>query len=783
MSATDCDLVRLPSGKWQCQRPGCKRRPSPVKAARHCNSPEAVAALNVLLGAKPREHIERETAFFVNHGTATRTADQIAATLDKCFGGCPHLENNVCMAWASASRSNCDARRAAWIEHLIHNDCHLWELPRPPLSAAPHLVASVKSFQKSLGGGMLSLLRVLERARERGYRVTLLYQDRCDGLPDGIEAARVRLPDVADAVVRLRPSVLLETTSYDLVSTISGTPSVVYVQFWRALVKCDPDTLRRVAEPDLPESCLNRAGIETLRRATALVANSDFTASVVERITGRPCDAVVTPTLGDVRVTGGKPVRERRFVTLPSAQILKGTARFFQLARDNPGVEFLLLAGDRYTSPGVGKEAGSIPNVTIRSEWIEDMRDVYAETRALFLGTETCETFSRVCAEARVNGIPLLVLAAGNLPNMITGGGGVAVPRGASDREWNDALARVLAMTPEPTDRFNRDERDKMIDVLDNVRLLTEVAMPTPTAPGIREIVLQSQRVLGTTAVPWNTPVESLREARLVVVPWQYRPELAAAGVPMLVWWCSHFAQMDSRREEYAQLASLVAAARENPRLGVAFTSKADAAVWACRLGDRAVWLPACLDVDVEPFQTTNDDVFIPGPYGPRKNVGTALAACAVLGAEAHVTGKIRGEKELLAIAEALGVRLVIHDCPTVEDVRRAAGSCRAALALSLAETYAYGAAECVLAGTPTVSWAGVPALRPSNGQPAEWLVTDPTDVTEVAERLRAVLGDPDRWHATQLDSLKAVAERNRKAARRALLSAPRWLYERRTTP
>ena len=118
----DCNLTQLDNGKWWCPAPGCddeQERLLPGNYRRNCRSLEA--------GFSPREHIEREIAFFVKDGTATRTTEQIAATLDKCFGGCRYLDGN-CTAWINAARSNCDRRRVAWIEHLIHHDCELWTL-------------------------------------------------------------------------------------------------------------------------------------------------------------------------------------------------------------------------------------------------------------------------------------------------------------------------------------------------------------------------------------------------------------------------------------------------------------------------------------------------------------------------------------------------------------------------------------------------------------------------------------------------------------------------------
>ena len=128
-----CILRRIEIGWWCSVCDPKQERILPVDAARKCQKgmppyreQGKSIATDKYKSLSSREHIEYETTFFVNQGTAKRTAEQIANTLDKCFGGCRYLEGN-CTAWVNASSSNCDKRRAAWIEHIIHNECELWK--------------------------------------------------------------------------------------------------------------------------------------------------------------------------------------------------------------------------------------------------------------------------------------------------------------------------------------------------------------------------------------------------------------------------------------------------------------------------------------------------------------------------------------------------------------------------------------------------------------------------------------------------------------------------------
>jgi len=319
----------------------------------------------------------------------------------------------------------------------------------------------------------------------------------------------------------------------------------------------------------------------------------------------------------------------------------------------------------------------------VRRGWTADMREVYAHTRLVFVGTQTCETFCRVAAEARACGIPLLVSDAGNLVNMAAGGHGIVIGRHAPIEDWQAGLEAALQLRPEPDAGECRDDSHIWLRECHAARNLREALFIQPNAPGVAMACYQARRVLGITLADWPATPEAMSSAAISVIGGHFPREFAEkCGRPLAFWWCSHCAQMDTSRHEVTDLLAAARHVSERSDRWMLFTYRDDAEAWASRLGDRSRWLPCPLRVEPLPPVPKREGrhVFIPGPYGARKNPYTAIAACALAGAEAHVTKRADAAESLAGLAAALGVRLHVHDCPDAAAVHALAGSCQAAL-------------------------------------------------------------------------------------------------------
>ena len=668
---------------------------------------------------------------------------------------------------------------------VLNNDTpsHLPSVAPPPTVGRPRAVLVTDCVGAGRGGGELSMLGLLRRVAEHGYDVHAVYLRDAGEKPLSVpwltlhKLTRTQSMRWRGDEVTAELKAVLERLKPDVVVTESATaanigaamramhiPMVALIQFWRGLVKMSEDAIRSLDRRPIPAKALDTDGARRVAQAAALVANSRYSADIVESIVGRPVDAVVYPPVRaeDVVAKDAPPVRQRPYILCTSTQPLKGVWTFLTLAERNPDKKFLLLAGDArlVKKPKVVEKAHALPNVTVREDWVSDMREVYAQTRLLFIGTQTAESFSRTGAEARANGIPLLVSDAGNLVNMADGNAGVIVPRGSEIDAWQAGLDEALKLQPTPDGRWCRDHSGQFLDVLNRVRRLSEIAIVCPGAAGITTGAAQFRRVLGVTVLPWTASREELERYSLVTVPGHWNPELAAGlERPLAWWWCSHLAQMGTARHELSDLLKVIGDMRAHPKQPrfLLLTSQPDVEVWRQYLGDSRVrWLPNCYDLSGERHKARKlpgAHVFIPGPYAPRKNILTGVAAAAIAGADVHVTQWAKAQApEMLDLAKALGVTAHVHDCPTPDAVRAAMGQCTATMVLSLAETYSYAAVESIEAGTPVLTWAGVPVCRKS-----PLAVSDPTDVGEVAAKLKDVLAAPDGIYETQ----RAVVERN----------------------
>ncbi|GAF88072.1 unnamed protein product [marine sediment metagenome] len=97
---------------WKCQWCDWKA-PFDTVEPPHRNCPKAPNREQA-----ERERLDRELKDLVDSGVATRTMNQIQATLKSCRGGCPHYVGHVCIR-----RGRSCTHRKRWIESLIFTGC------------------------------------------------------------------------------------------------------------------------------------------------------------------------------------------------------------------------------------------------------------------------------------------------------------------------------------------------------------------------------------------------------------------------------------------------------------------------------------------------------------------------------------------------------------------------------------------------------------------------------------------------------------------------------------
>ena len=661
----------------------------------------------------------------------------------------------------------------------------------------PSVCFVAESISKVRGGGILSMRALMRAAARAGYAVSVICSSAYKVSPEDakwmgahyVNAEGFQLfgtgtmASVEAALKELKPDIVVGTSACgpSVVDCAhdAGVPVSLMVQFWRILVhRTNEETMNALNRKHVPKDIFDPVRCAKVRKADVLLANSPFTARILELATGRKVDAVVRPPVYPERFVpkpGALPVHKREYIMCPSSQVGKGGDIFLALARRNPKKRFLMLAGDSddFGDTGMRERAEALENVAVREDWVTDMRPVYTQTRCIFLGTQTCESFSRTVAEGLACGIPLLLSDAGNLRNAPEGHATI-VKRKASLNTWDTALAKVLALRPEPTTAWCIDDTPEFVRTLNATRKLSEVLVSVPDAPGITTAAKQLAACHEVTTIAGIPTPDKCARFGLTIISGTWNREWdSACAAPVAYWWHSHLAQMDSTRREVADLLELLPEIKGRKGRYICFTSQADANLWASRLPGQVYWLPPPMCVPDHPIAAEKIDgkhVYLPGPFVQRKNILTALGAVSYAGAEAHVTEwSLQRRVELESLASALGVRLHIHSCPAIDDVLALAGACRAAVMLSAAETFCYAAAEVVVAGTPVVSWPGIPAMA---GGPPELCVADPTSVDVVGHALSTVLASADGARSMagrQFEVLGGLVRRRTLAARVAL--------------
>lgn len=642
------------------------------------------------------------------------------------------------------------------------------------------------------GGGELSMLAIIRGLAAHGMDVYVFYEQ--DGGPEPFTDPSFTPHKVQPLTVEhLLPPMqaaglnVALVTGRDAVEGVraceqAGVPAVLHIPYWWNLILVTPGGIDALHKRPIPRDYVDRAGVEVLGRAQAVVVNSEWTAEVVEGTLQRTPDVVCYPTIDADAVVpvDAPPVSERRFVTCTTCEPMKGADTFVAMAQRCPDVEFLLLTGQESHHKGAAPiiaRARTFENVTVETGWVADMRTVYARTRCLFIGTRTAESFCRAAAEARACGIPLLTTDAGNLSRINGVGAGVMLGRTATGEAFARALRGLLGLDGGVPPEVNRDRKwcidhtDRVAALLEDTRHMSEVAIIDSTAPGLHTACAQFRDTLGVHVLDRCDAPACEQYVLLVGNARLHATMLQPGNGPAAVLWHSHMAQMDMNRHELELMLPLMRKILATEHVTLCMTSEPDALALRACMGQQVRWLPVPFTVpDRVDLPDADGDaarrVFIPGPYHERKNVAAALLAIREVEGIPVFTGFVRRHRPVLDAAHALCGVVHMEPCPEAADVLALAASCRAAVCVSLAETFCYAAAECVGVGTPTVWWQGIPALR-SDVSSLE--VRDPTDVGQIAACLRTALGDGGTLVSRQREALVALCKARAKITRQTL--------------
>jgi glycosyltransferase involved in cell wall biosynthesis len=315
--------------------------------------------------------------------------------------------------------------------------------------------------------GTLTLLA--SRLRERGHDVSGVQEER-EAL-DEFPVEKFQVPRTGPPwwvrlwqyyrVWRRRVSSYLETHSPDVVvsnqrthvPTLQGALNhgipVVAIVEGLGFMRYNAENLARDKRPsfwNLPPAkkpqypfirSLYRQQRAAFPKFADVVGLSNFLCEVVDATFDTPATMIrasIDPT--SVRADH----RDPEYITMvnPRSKI-KGGDIFLEVAERMPDRQFF-VAGHFARNTSIEK-AARLENVT-HPGWVDDMREVYAQTEILMIPSRVEEGNPRVKAEAMANGIPVVGTNRGGVPEMLDGAGAVVSDPYDID-QWSEKIAAV----------------------------------------------------------------------------------------------------------------------------------------------------------------------------------------------------------------------------------------------------------------------------------------------------------------------------------------------------
>ncbi len=599
------------------------------------------------------------------------------------------------------------------------------------LPRGKHCLIVVPFWGPSYGGGELTMLHFARRLLDAGIEV------RVAAKMSRLNTARGWWDDVpcetgADSAVRIaeqRPRlVLFQDTPTEGEAAICKRlriPYVIQFAFWRNLVPHESAAdWDRINKGDLDSVVLDTRRA-ALWGASEVFANSAWMRERIEPLLLGRHVKVCRPPLAESAIVKGR--RRHQCILLPQAQIPKGLDIFLRLAQDFPDERFVGLNLMGVLPVEVKRQLKELSNVDTR-KWEDDIASLYARSKMVFIATKTAETFCRAAAEARVNGIPLLVSDAGNLPNICNSKRvGRVVSRKAGYSAWEKAFKEVLAMkgrAPKDAQYLDNAGTDRVITACRGLMVGKDIAVVYPEgAPGIR-MVAEHLAVTAGTELFGSAELGKIRneEWKLVILCGGFGPDYKAfvqgrRGASALLWGSSA-AQMEWHPVEKKLWSDALQWVDAGDKRYIFTTGEALA---ADQRSARIRWLPCTFDLGgraplryPDPVGRMPRDWHIPllGPCEPRKRLGAIVNAAQKIGLGLRIAQRVMDDARGKALTKDVDFSTkysTVHDLRTEADVINLFMQCDVAAFPSDAETFCYSAAEAMLAGLPTIVSQAIP--------------------------------------------------------------------------
>ena len=632
------------------------------------------------------------------------------------------------------------------------------------------------------GGGERSSTHWLLALEKAGFETRVVVTNDSDGnaLPEYAE--RVDGKELGNRVRELLPDIMIVVDGMNIgratvatepmivVAQELGIPIIVRMQFWRGFARFEtkeqwyalhhPETEERFGET------LDQGGVRSLWESDGVIVNSEFCADKVSAALCLPRAEVEWPRIESEPILVPTADRKPEYIVAVDGSPLKGAETFLELARAFPDERFAVCKPVK----AIAKKIESAPNV---EDWgrVTDMRTVYAKAKIVYIATKTAETFCRCGAEAKANGIPLLLSDSGNLPSF-AGHMDRVVPldvgRDCPLSVWRDALKSMLAQQAEhPEMECKLDWCNAEVTVLPRMAATLVagrgiVVVCAERAPGVSAAMAHLSAATGVRIVDsCDATPEAIGNPAALMLAGGMNPEYAAmaraCSCPVGLSWHSHNLQMElSPRELNAFDSALDLAGELGERLTFLPSYGPMAPAWHRAYGVSAMWMPEALSFRLLPAmrdtikgaQERRRAVALLGPAGGRKNLSTIALAARQAGYKIIASKWLQKDATTARmLVRTMGPDIEWVDMPKAADVVELLGSVRAFVAAGVGETFSYAAAFAMAAGTPVVGSHLTPVCAYEPGKLELVLdrnIADPGDISDALLRL----DDEADWQA-----------------------------------
>jgi glycosyltransferase involved in cell wall biosynthesis len=248
---------------------------------------------------------------------------------------------------------------------------------------------------------------------------------------------------------RFRPSLVFAQHELALLGVRQDAPQVLFLRDEALLPSAPYDRgIGRTVVTPVARAAQRRLFAKVIYGSDLLVANSECTAGKYEREWGVSVE-VVYPFV-DVSDFKIETTGEKILHVTPTLN--KGIDITLDVADRLPDEEFLVVG--REPSADIGERIRNSPNVEYRG-YVDNMQDVYRETKLVLMPSRWEEPFGRVPLESGISGIPVLCSGSGGLGEAV--GDDDLIVRSNDPAAYVQATESVLADYETYADRVRRN--------------------------------------------------------------------------------------------------------------------------------------------------------------------------------------------------------------------------------------------------------------------------------------------------------------------------------------